>query len=121
MTLKEILEIFKSLIIKVALTMMDIILDVFFRKGIKKDDLGFGIVKFLFITTVQEFNSTQHFLEAGVKGLGSHVMVFFLSTTHVMEKTVAYSNGASRGGNKIKETVGDLVEGASLVRYIFIF
>ncbi len=69
----------------------------------------------------QEFDGMQCILEVGVEGLRSHVMRFFPATTHVMEATVTCCNGVSRGGNIIKETVADLLEGTWLVRSIFIF
>ncbi len=45
-TLKEMLEVFNSLVVKVALTVANIILDVFFGKRIEENDFCFCIIKF---------------------------------------------------------------------------
>ncbi len=55
--LEEVLKIFEGVHIKVALAMVHIILDVILGERIKKDDLGFFVVKCLFITALQEFDS----------------------------------------------------------------
>ncbi len=120
-TLKELLEIFKSLVIKVALTVMKIILDMVLGKSIKENDFCFGIVKLLFMTTIKEFNSMRRFLEGGVKRLRGHVMRLLFATMYVMEKTVIHCNEATRQGNIIKATVANLEESASLVCFIIIF
>ncbi len=65
--LKKVLEVLKRLGIKVALTMMQIVLDVIRGKSIEKNDLGFVVVKFFLVTMIQQFNCMQCFLEAGVK------------------------------------------------------
>ncbi len=85
------------------------------------DNLGFVIVKFLFIVMIQEFNSMQRFLEAGVEGLWIHVLRFFLATAHVMEETVAVGNGVSSRSYIIQETVANFVERVFLVHSIGIF
>ncbi len=84
MALDKILEILKGILVKVVLTMVDIALDVFVGERIK-NDLGFFIVKCLFIIVIQKFDSMYCFLEVGVKGLGGHLHEFFLATTPVME------------------------------------
>ncbi len=66
--LEGILEILKGIVVKVALTMVHKILDVFLWERIEKDDFGFLIVHWFFITVIQEFDGTQCFLETGVKG-----------------------------------------------------
>ncbi len=106
--------------IKVALTMVHIILDVFLGERIKMDDLGFFIVKCLLLMTFQDFNGMQCFLKAGVKGLGGHVYSFFCHT-HVMEKAVASGNRASGGGNIIEKGVENFVESVGLSCSIVIF
>ncbi len=63
----------------------------------------------------------QCFLEAGVEGLGCHVVRFFLATVHLMVETVAHGNRASGRSNIVKETVADFVEIIGLVRSIGIF
>ncbi len=50
-------EVFQGLGIKVMITMIYLIIYVFLREGKEEQDLGFCIVKFLFITTIQELNS----------------------------------------------------------------
>ncbi len=69
---------------------------------------------------IQECDSTQHFLEAGVKGLGGHDYRFFLATMHVMKKAEASGNRASSGGNMIKKGVADFWESVRLVHSIVI-
>ncbi len=61
MTLEEVLEVFECFVIKILLAVVHIILDVLFWKWIKEDNLGFVIVKFFFIVTIQEFNGTHAF------------------------------------------------------------
>ncbi len=56
MAVEEILEVFQGLVIKVTVTTTNVVIDMFLRKGIEEQDLGFIIVKFLFITTIQELN-----------------------------------------------------------------
>ncbi len=64
---------------------------------------------------VQEFDHTHYFLEAGVKILRRHGLRFLISTTHVMEETVASSHGASSRSNLIKLGIADPVEGIGLL------
>ncbi len=87
----------------------------------KEDSLGFIIIKFYFVTTVQEFDCMLCFLEAGVKRLRRHGLGLFLSTTHAMEKTITSSNRVSIGSKLIKEGVAYPVEGIWLVCFIIIF
>ncbi len=87
----------------------------------KKDDLDFVVFKFFFITMVQEFNCMYCFLEVGVKGLRWNGYWFFLSTLHVIKKTVASSNGAYGRSNLIKEGIAGPVEGVRLDCSIIIF
>ena len=46
------LEVFHGLRIKVLVTMMKVIIDMFLGEGIEEQNLGFFIIKFLFITTI---------------------------------------------------------------------
>ncbi len=57
MALEEILEVFQGLRIKVTVTIMNVIIDKFHGEGINEQHFGFFIIKFLFIATIQEFNS----------------------------------------------------------------
>ncbi len=81
----------------------------------KKDDLGFVVAKFFFVTMVHKFKHTHCFLEAFVKGLRRNGLRFFLSTKHIMEENIASINGASSRSNFIKEVIADPVEGIGLV------
>ncbi len=51
MTLKEIFEIFNSLVVKIALTMANIVLNVFLGKRVEKNDFCFIVIKFFLIIT----------------------------------------------------------------------
>ena len=66
-TLKEILEIFDRIIVKVLLAVMNILINVFFGERVEENYFCFFIIKFLFVTTIQQLDCTQCFLEAGVK------------------------------------------------------
>ncbi len=66
-TLKEILEIFNRIIVKVSLAVMNILINVFFGEQVEENDFCFRIIKFLLVTMIQQFNRMQCFLEAGVK------------------------------------------------------
>ncbi len=55
MALEEILKIFQGLGIKVMVTMMNVVIGIFGVEGMKKQNLCFFIVKFLFTTTIHEF------------------------------------------------------------------
>ncbi len=87
----------------------------------KKEYLGFVIVNFFLMTTIQEFNSTHHFLEVGVNRLRRHGDGFLFSIMHIMKKIVTSSNGGSGGGNMVKQGVTDIVEGIRLVYSVIIF
>ncbi len=65
--LKKVLEVLKRLGIKVVLTMTQIVLDMIRGKSIEKNDLGFVVVEFFLVTSIQQFSCTKRFLEAGVK------------------------------------------------------
>ncbi len=73
--------------------MVHIVLDVFLGEEVKEEGLGFVIVKFFLIITIQEFDSMQCFLEAVVKGLRGDVLRFFLTTTHIVKEEVAAAMG----------------------------
>ncbi len=49
-TLKEIFQVLDSVIVKIALTVVSIILDVFFEERIEENDFCFIIIKFFFLT-----------------------------------------------------------------------
>ncbi len=66
-TLKEILEIFNRVIVKVSLAVMKILMNVFFGEQVEENDFCFCVIKFFFVTTIQQFDCMQRFLEAGVK------------------------------------------------------
>ncbi len=57
MAWREILQVFQGLTIKVMVTTMNVVIDIFLREGIEEQDFGFVIIKFLIITTIQELNS----------------------------------------------------------------
>ncbi len=66
-TLKEIFQVLDSVIVKIVLTVVNMILDVLFGERIEENDFCFSIIKFFFVTMVQKLDRTQCFLEAGVK------------------------------------------------------
>ncbi len=70
-------------------------------------------MKVFFVTTIQELNSTQHFLETSKRFEGTCFEVF-VSTMHVMEATIASCNGASGGYNMIEKGVANFVVGVRL-------
>ncbi len=96
-------------------------MDVNARKGVKEQDLGLILIKFLFIAVVQKFNSIQRFLEAGEKGLRRHDLGFLFSTMHVVKETVTSSNKASGRSHVVQKGATDLLGGIGFVNSIMIF
>ncbi len=54
--LEEILAVSHCLRIKVTVTTMNVVVDVFLGEEIEEQDFGFVIVKFLFTTIIKKFN-----------------------------------------------------------------
>ncbi len=96
------------------------ILHVFFGERINKEDLGFIVVKIFLITTIQELDNMQWFMEVSVNGLRGHVLRFFLSPMHALEGTIASEDGASGRCNMIKKHVAHFEEGVGLVHSIIV-
>ncbi len=78
MALEKILEIFHNVSVKITMTMKKTVPDVILRKGMKKTNLCFHVIKFFFSATVQEFDSMQCFLETGEESVWRHALSFLL-------------------------------------------